>query len=1026
MKLIVKCWGGGHKCFTDISFFLDYATEQQEMDDHSHRYEGQSAQRHDNHSSYLPLNNGNLGDYSCQQLDHLKENKGTHNEHADRSAKTGGNIVISKPAFVKEEITHDENADGTVYACEIIVGPPDAFVKQENAPIEHINENIFMCENIFGQSDVFVKKESEKNEHAAGLCTVSMCENIVGQPDAYIKKEITDNEQVTGPVSITQCGVGQLDVFVKQVNSDYEYTERTMNKDQDNARQQDEHANRELFICEDNIEHELVMMEATHYEHGDRTMNTCDKMLGHPELHKEKMHDTGIIFFERKLDNYSKEELTSFQIHNRKYAEEIQLEGQSVFDHFYARKTTQKGDHSYAQHQCVAGTMYTSQQHNINKVTKLNFTHSEHPYSKVFVCKDNVKKNTEAFMEQDQPHNEHITETVTTCENNKGHSEQQEGKNTGVIFFKWSDHRRQELISNLSYKRKLVGEEQYNGQQMVDPSYARQSSNGECGKGTVNMCQDRVGQNSNLEELDTCNTCSEHAKGEVFTCEDNIEWRTEAECVEQEKMHNKHATESVITCEKSEGHSEQHKGKNAEITVFKCNFCYFSTYWLNSRAKYKRKRTEEKQIEEQQHVDHFYARQKGNDGAELHREMHNNRHLGEFSCKQIPVDQLKEMNVGQVTVFMSENGELSFMRKETNYNEYTEGVAYASVMGVKQTDGPLSCYSCEFSTPCSTRLKMHMRIHAKKTHKCDLCSYSTRHASQLDTHKRKHTGLKPLKCNLCDFSTNWMGSLKLHKRIHSKEKPYKCNLCDYRTSHSGNLKLHKKNHEKIIDYKCDPCGFYTQNYSQMREHRAKHRGEKRFKCDYCDYRANYPADIRKHEVTHGRGKRYKCDLCAYRTIRSDMLKQHKMRHDPCAEKPHKCPLCDFSAIRPDSVRIHLLTHKEKTIKCDVCEYSARDTSELNRHMKKHKGDDFVCEMCGYKTWRSRDLKRHQKTHTDEKPFLCDLCGFRTRRYKSLIVHKWRHTGEKPLKCNFCDFYARNKSSIKHHKKTVHAEQNLHK
>ena len=78
---------------------------------------------------------------------------------------------------------------------------------------------------------------------------------------------------------------------------------------------------------------------------------------------------------------------------------------------------------------------------------------------------------------------------------------------------------------------------------MVDPSYARQSSNRECGQGTVNMCQDYVGQNSNYEELDTCYTCSEHAKGEVITCEDNIEQRTEAECVEQEKVHNKHATE---------------------------------------------------------------------------------------------------------------------------------------------------------------------------------------------------------------------------------------------------------------------------------------------------------------------------------------------------------------------------------------------------------------------------------------------------------------------------------------------------
>ena len=986
VKPIVKCLQKERNFYKYLLFiFLDCATEQQEMDDHSHRYEGQSAQPNCNHYSYLPLNNGDSGDYSCQQLDHFKQNKGTHNEHADRSAKTGENIVTSKPAFVKEEITLDENADWTVNGCNIIVGQPELFVKQESTPIEHIDENVFMYENSFGQSDVFVKKEIVNNEHAASLCTVSMCQNYNEQPAVYIKKEIADSEQVTGTVSITQSGVGQLDVVVKQENSDYEHSERIMNIGQDNVRQQDEHANRKLFICEDSKEqpHNLMRMEITHNDHTDKIKNTCEKMIGHPELHKEKYTDTGINIFKQDLDDYSKEELHSLLMHNRKHAAEIQLEGQSVFEHSYAQKTPQEVDHSFAQ-QCVTGTMYTSQQHNINKVTKLNFTHNEHPYSKVFVRKD-VKKSTDAVTEEEKPHNEHVTEIVTTRDNNKGHPEQQEGKNTGVIFFKWSNYRRQGLISYVSYKRKLAGEEQ---QQVVDPSYEQQISNHECGKGTVNMCQDSVGLKGNLEELD--NTHSEHAKGEVFTCEDNnIEWRTEAEFLEQVNSFNEHATETVITSEKGEGYFEWHKGKSTEITIFKCNLCNFSTYWWSSRAIYKRKPTEEKQIEDQQHVDHLYAGQKGNDGTELNREMQNHRHLGEFSCKQIPIDQLgmfrfRKMNNERVhvTVFISENGELpvAFVRKDTKNNEYTEGVSYASVMGEEQTEGPLLCDTCKFRTPCSTRLKLHMRMHKKQVYLCDVCDYSTHKVFYLKEHKRKHTGIK---CDVCGYSTHKISDLNVHKRIHTEEKSLKCHSCDFSTNWTASLKKHKRIHSKEKSseklYNCDECGYFTHKITRLNIHKRIHTGEKPIKCNLCDFSTNWMASLTKHKIIHSEEKSsekpYKCDVCSYSTVNSSQLDIHKRKHT--GVKPLKCNLCDFSTNWMGSLKIHKTIHsKDKPYKCYLCDYRSNNFGFLKLHKKIHeKQIQYKCDPCGFHTHSYLQIQAHRAKHRGDHK--CDLCEYRT-------------------------------------------------
>ena len=63
------------------------------MEDHSYVRGGQHANGNSEHYGDMP--NNDSGDYDHQQLDHLRQNKGTHNEHADsdRSAKTLGKIV---------------------------------------------------------------------------------------------------------------------------------------------------------------------------------------------------------------------------------------------------------------------------------------------------------------------------------------------------------------------------------------------------------------------------------------------------------------------------------------------------------------------------------------------------------------------------------------------------------------------------------------------------------------------------------------------------------------------------------------------------------------------------------------------------------------------------------------------------------------------------------------------------------------------------------------------------------------------
>ena len=55
-----------------------------------------------------------------------------------------------------------------------------------------------------------------------------------------------------------------------------------------------------------------------------------------------------------------------------------------------------------------------------------------------------------------------------------------------------------------------------------------------------------------------------------------------------------------------------------------------------------------------------------------------------------------------------------------------------------------------------------------------ICSSLFTNASNLKTHSRIHSGVKPYKCHVCSAAFNKAAHLKTHSRIHTGEKPYKC------------------------------------------------------------------------------------------------------------------------------------------------------------------------------------------------------------------------------------------------------------
>lgn len=60
---------------------------------------------------------------------------------------------------------------------------------------------------------------------------------------------------------------------------------------------------------------------------------------------------------------------------------------------------------------------------------------------------------------------------------------------------------------------------------------------------------------------------------------------------------------------------------------------------------------------------------------------------------------------------------------------------------------------------------------------CNYCSYSTYVKSNLQVHKRTHTGERPFKCTLCSKSFTQKIHLQDHQRCHTGERPFSCSSC---------------------------------------------------------------------------------------------------------------------------------------------------------------------------------------------------------------------------------------------------------
>ncbi|KAJ7398189.1 Zinc finger and BTB domain-containing protein 49 [Pitangus sulphuratus] len=186
-------------------------------------------------------------------------------------------------------------------------------------------------------------------------------------------------------------------------------------------------------------------------------------------------------------------------------------------------------------------------------------------------------------------------------------------------------------------------------------------------------------------------------------------------------------------------------------------------------------------------------------------------------------------------------------------------------------------------------------LQSQRQYTCELCGKAFKHPSNLELHKRSHTGNlqthlrrhsgeKPYICEICGKRFAASGDVQRHIIIHSGEKPHLCDICGRGFSNFSNLKEHKKTHTADKVFTCDECGKSFNMQRKLVKHRIRHTGERPYSCSACGKCFAGSGDLRRHVRTHTGEKPYTCETCNKCFTRSAVLRRHKKMHCKASEE----------------------------------------------------------------------------------------------------------------------------------------------